>query len=67
MGPGVIVVDASALVNMLLYADDRGRKARAVLGRDTEWAAPEHLAVSLLPDEVTGREGRVYRRPDKWW
>jgi predicted nucleic acid-binding protein len=38
----VIVVDASAMANMLVYADERGRKARAVLARDTEWAAPEH-------------------------
>lgn len=26
----------------------------------------DHLSVSLLPSEVTGREGRVYQRPDKW-
>ena len=37
----MIVVDASVLANMLLYTDERGRQARAVLGRDTEWAAPE--------------------------
>jgi predicted nucleic acid-binding protein len=44
----VIVVDASVLANMLLYADDRGRRARAVLGRDTEWAAPEHWKAEVF-------------------
>ncbi|GHF45533.1 putative nucleic acid-binding protein [Amycolatopsis bartoniae] len=44
----MIVVDASVLANMLLYADDRGRRARAVLGRDTEWAAPEHWKAEVL-------------------
>jgi predicted nucleic acid-binding protein len=44
----VIVVDASVLANMLVYADDRGRKARSVLGRDTEWAAPEHWKAEVF-------------------
>lgn len=46
----VIVVDASVLANMLLYADERGRRARAVLGRgrDTEWAAPEHWKAEVF-------------------
>jgi predicted nucleic acid-binding protein len=44
----VIVVDASVLANMLLYTDERGRKARAALGRDTEWAAPEHWKAELF-------------------
>ena len=44
----MIVVDASVLANMLLYADDRGRKARAVLGRDPEWAAPEHWKAEVF-------------------
>ena len=26
----------------------------------------DHLAASLLPDAVSGRQGRVYHRPDKW-
>jgi predicted nucleic acid-binding protein len=47
-GHSVIVVDASALANMLLYADDRGRKARSVLGRDVEWAAPEHWKAEMF-------------------
>ncbi|TCO58461.1 type II toxin-antitoxin system VapC family toxin [Actinocrispum wychmicini] len=42
------MVDASVLSNMLLYADDRGRKARMVLGRDTEWAAPEHWKAEVF-------------------
>jgi predicted nucleic acid-binding protein len=44
----VIVVDASVMANMLVYADERGRKARAVLGRDTEWAAPEHWKAEVF-------------------
>ncbi len=44
----MIVVDASVLANMLVYADVRGRRARAVLGRDTEWAAPEHWKVDVF-------------------
>lgn len=44
----MIVVDASVLANMLVYADDRGRKARSVLGRDTEWAAPEHWKAEVF-------------------
>lgn len=44
----MIVVDASALANMLVYADERGRRARAALGRDTEWAAPEYWKVEVF-------------------
>lgn len=44
----MIVVDASVLTNALIYADDRGRKARAILAKDTEWAAPEHWKVEVF-------------------
>ncbi|PXY27972.1 type II toxin-antitoxin system VapC family toxin [Prauserella muralis] len=44
----MIVVDASVLANLLLYADERGRRARAVLGRDVEWAAPEHWKAEVF-------------------
>ncbi|MFY1696979.1 MULTISPECIES: type II toxin-antitoxin system VapC family toxin [unclassified Solwaraspora] len=44
----MIVVDASVLASVLVYSDDRGRKARAVLGRDPEWAAPEHWKVEVF-------------------
>jgi predicted nucleic acid-binding protein len=44
----MIVVDASTIANMLVYADERGRKARAVLGRDPEWAAPEHWKAEVF-------------------
>jgi predicted nucleic acid-binding protein len=44
----VIVIDASVLANMLVYADDRGRRARAVLARDTEWYAPEHWMIEVF-------------------
>ena len=44
----MIVVDASVLANMLLYKDERGRRAREVLTRDTEWAAPEHWKAELF-------------------
>ncbi|MQA77394.1 MAG: PIN domain-containing protein [Streptosporangiales bacterium] len=33
---------------MLIYSDERGRKARAVLARDTEWAAPEHWKAEVF-------------------
>jgi predicted nucleic acid-binding protein len=44
----VIVVDASAMSNMLVYTDERGRKARAVLARDIEWIAPEHWKAEVF-------------------
>lgn len=44
----MIVVDASALANALLYNDDRGRKARAALARDVEWAAPDHWMTEVF-------------------
>lgn len=44
----MIVVDASVLANALVYADDRGLRARAVLGRDLEWAAPEHWKAEVF-------------------
>jgi predicted nucleic acid-binding protein len=44
----VIVVDASVIASMLVYSDDRGRKARVVMGRDPEWAAPEHWKVEVF-------------------
>jgi predicted nucleic acid-binding protein len=44
----VIVVDASVLAKMLVYADERGRKARVVLARDPEWAAPEHWKAEVF-------------------
>ena len=44
----MIVVDASVLANALVYADDRGQRARTVLELDTEWAAPEHWKVEVF-------------------
>ena len=44
----MIVVDASVIASMLVYTDDRGRKARAVMGRDFEWTAPEHWKVEAF-------------------
>jgi predicted nucleic acid-binding protein len=44
----VIVVDASVLANMLVYADGRGRKARGVLAGDPEWAVPEHWMAEVF-------------------
>lgn len=44
----MIVVDASVVASMLVYSDDRGRKARTVMGRDPEWAAPEHWKVGVF-------------------
>lgn len=44
----MIVADASVLANALVYADERGHKARAVLARDPEWAAPEHWKAEVF-------------------
>lgn len=44
----MIVVDASVVSNMLVYADERGRKARVALARDIEWAAPEHWKAEVF-------------------
>jgi predicted nucleic acid-binding protein len=38
----MIVTDASVQANALLYTDDRGRRARATLAKDPEWAVPDH-------------------------
>jgi len=70
----MIVVDASVLANALVYADERGARARAVLGRHLEWAAPEHwkaevfsvlrgLTLGRKIDPAVGERG-VGRMPD---
>ncbi len=70
----MIVVDASVIASMLVYTDDRGRKARTVMGRDPEWTAPEHWKVEVfsvmrglalggkITDELASRAvGRITR------
>jgi predicted nucleic acid-binding protein len=44
----MIVVDASAFANLLVYADERGGKARTIMGRDPEWSAPEHWKAEVF-------------------
>lgn len=44
----MIVVDASALTEALVYGDSRGRRARSVLGRDPDWSGPDHLKVEVF-------------------
>jgi predicted nucleic acid-binding protein len=44
----VIVVDASVLADALVYADQRGHRARTVLARDPEWVAPEHWKAEVF-------------------
>lgn len=44
----MIVVDASALITMLVYADARGLRAREALATDVEWAAPEHWKAEVF-------------------
>lgn len=44
----MIVVDASVLASAMVYADGRGLKARSVLARDPEWAAPEHWKAEVF-------------------
>ncbi len=44
----MIIVDASTMASMLVYTDERGRKARAALARDVEWTAPEHWKAEVF-------------------
>jgi predicted nucleic acid-binding protein len=44
----MIVIDASVVVNALVYADERGHRARTELEQDGEWAAPEHWMVEVF-------------------
>jgi predicted nucleic acid-binding protein len=53
----VIVVDASVLINALVYGEDRGRRARGVLARDVEWVAPELWKAEVF----SGLRGLVLR------
>lgn len=55
---------------------DRARLTHALLDQPPRIRLPpnvtsflisrDHLAASLLPDAVPGRQGQVYHRPDKW-
>lgn len=44
----MIVVDASAFTQMLVYSQERGKRAREVLGTDLEWSAPEHWKAEVF-------------------
>jgi predicted nucleic acid-binding protein len=44
----MIVVDASVLTNALAFTDGRGKRARAALLQDPEWAAPEHWKAEVF-------------------
>ena len=44
----MIVVDASAFTQMLVYSGERGVRARKVVARDTEWCAPEHWKAEVF-------------------
>jgi len=44
----MIVVDTTAMSNMLVYTDDRGRRVRKALARDIKWAAPEHWKAEVI-------------------
>lgn len=50
----MIVVDASVLTNALTDDGPLGVRARAELGRDPHWAAPEHFAVEVF-SAIRGR------------
>ena len=50
----MIVVDASVLTNALTDDGPYGVRARAELGRDAHWAAPEHLRVEVF-SAIRGR------------
>lgn len=44
----MIVVDASALIELLVYEGSRGERARRVLTRDLGWCAPEHWKAEVF-------------------
>lgn len=44
----MIVVDASALIELLVYEGSRGERARRVLVRDLGWCAPEHWKAEVF-------------------
>ena len=44
----MIVVDASAAVNALVYGADRGSRGRARLAADPAWVVPEHWTVEIF-------------------
>ncbi|UPK76819.1 type II toxin-antitoxin system VapC family toxin [Nocardioidaceae bacterium SCSIO 66511] len=44
----MIVVDASALTEMLAFAGERGEAAARALGRDVEWCAPAHWSAEVF-------------------
>lgn len=41
-------MDASAFTEMLVFRQAYGRRAREVLGSDTEWCAPEHWKAEVF-------------------
>lgn len=44
----MIVVDASAFTEMLVFSGGRGRLARETLASDLEWCAPEHWKAEVF-------------------
>ena len=63
----MIVVDASTLALALIDAGPLGDHARAVLGSDTDWAAPAHLiteVASVIRGHVLGSKLTPARAAD---
>lgn len=58
----MIVVGASVLANALTDDGRVGRAGRAELGRDTQWAAPEHCAVETFSAVRVRDRGRRISR-----
>ncbi|UYM04685.1 type II toxin-antitoxin system VapC family toxin [Solicola gregarius] len=60
----MIVVDASALIELLVYEGSRGQRARDVLSRDEVWCAPEHWKAEVFSAVrglmLGGQLGEVY-------
>jgi predicted nucleic acid-binding protein len=44
----LIVVDASAITQALIYDGHRGASARSELAKDEHWAAPEHWRIEVF-------------------
>ncbi|SIO85652.1 type II toxin-antitoxin system VapC family toxin [Nocardiopsis sp. JB363] len=44
----MFVIDASVLVNALVFDGEPGERARAALSDDDAWAAPQHLPMEVF-------------------
>lgn len=63
----MIVVDASALTELLAIGGDRGDRAARTLERDLEWCAPEHWKAELFSAIRGLMLGGTLQEADAMW